>query len=53
MVKERAFSLSMKFAFRILWWDQVMVSPDETRIIVFNNGILKELKGRIPRGGHS
>jgi len=30
----------------------VIVNPDEIKIIVFNKGISKGLKGIIPKGGH-
>lgn len=39
--------------FKIEWWDQVIVKPEEIRIIVFNKGISQGLKGWIPNGGQS
>lgn len=35
------------------WWVQVIVIPEEIKIIVFIRGISKRLKGLIPKGGHS
>jgi hypothetical protein len=43
--------LSFKFPLSMAWWDQVIVKPDEIRIIVFNKGMSKGLKGIIPWGG--
>lgn len=34
-----------------LWWAQVAVSPDLTRIVVFIRGTWKGLKGNTPIGG--
>ena len=33
------------------WCDQVTVAPEANKIAVFNKGIWKGLKGRIPVGG--
>ena len=33
------------------WWDHATVNPDDSRIIVFNNGTLKGLIVLIPIGG--
>jgi len=30
----------------------VTVSPEETKMMVFNKGMSKGLKGMIPKGGH-
>lgn len=38
--------------FNKLWWDQVIEIPEESRIIVFNRGIIKGLKTSIIIGGH-
>lgn len=35
----------------IEWWDQVIVIPDEIKIIVFKRGMSRGLKGLIPKGG--
>jgi hypothetical protein len=53
IVKDKLFLLSLKFLLSMAWWLQVIVRPEETRIIVFNKGISKGLKGVIPRGGHN
>ena len=53
MVNINLLYLSEKFLFRIEWWVQVTVIPEEIRIIVFIRGMSKGLKGLIPRGGHS
>jgi hypothetical protein len=53
MVNINLLYLSEKFLFKIEWWVQVTVIPEEIRIIVFIRGISKGLKGLIPRGGHS
>jgi len=45
--------LSLKFLLIIEWWVQVIVIPEEIRIIVFKRGISKGLKGLIPKGGQS
>jgi hypothetical protein len=34
-----------------LWWAHVIEIPDDNKIIVFNRGIWKGLKGVIPLGG--
>ena len=52
MVIDRLHTLSLKFSFKIEWCVHVTVSPDEIKMIVFNKGISKGLKGMIPRGGH-
>jgi len=33
-------------------WAQVIVTPEDKRIKVFNRGISKKLKGESPSGGH-
>lgn len=45
--------LSEKFLFKMEWWVQVTVIPEEIRIIVFIKGMSKGLKGLIPNGGHN
>lgn len=52
IVRDKAFILSVKLLFNILWCDQVIVSPEEIKIIVLSSGISKGLKGLIPIGGH-
>ena len=37
----------------ILWWHQVTVTPEESKITVFNRGTSKGLKGITPLGGHA
>jgi len=46
IVNNKLFFLSLKFLLSIEWWDHV--SPEETKIIVFINGISNGLKGWIP-----
>jgi len=53
MVSNNLLYLSEKFLFKIEWWAQVTVIPEEIRIIVFIKGISKGLKGLIPKGGQS
>ena len=36
----------------IAWWAQVTVTPDESRITVFNKGTPQGSRVSIPRGGH-
>lgn len=36
----------------ILWCDQEIEIPEEIKIVVFNKGISKGLKGKIFNGGH-
>ena len=40
------------FLFIKLWWAQVTVTPEASKIAVFNKGIWNGLKGIIPIGGH-
>jgi len=35
------------------WWAQVTLTPEETKIIVFNRGTPNGLKGATPKGGQS
>jgi hypothetical protein len=35
-----------------LWWAHETVTPDASRIDVFNSGICIRLNGEIPVGGH-
>lgn len=37
----------------ILWWDQVTLTPEDNKIIVFKRGTLKGLKTSIPIGGQT
>lgn len=53
IVKIKLFILSEKFLFKIEWWVQVTVIPDEIKIIVLRRGISKGLKVLIPKGGHN
>jgi len=36
-----------------LWWAQVTVTPEDSRIIVFSKGTWKGLNGKIPWGGQN
>jgi hypothetical protein len=36
-----------------LWWAQVTLTPEESKITVFNKGTPKGLKAKMPAGGHS
>jgi len=36
-----------------LWWAQVTVTPDESKIKVFSRGTLNGLNGEIPEGGQN
>lgn len=38
--------------FSINWWAQVTVTPEPSKITVFNKGTWKGLNGKIPHGGH-
>lgn len=51
-VKNSACIASVRFPARILWWDHVIVTPDERSTAVFNRGTRKGLRGVIPVGGH-
>lgn len=42
----------IQLLFNISWCVHVTVTPDANKIIVFNKGIWKGLKGKIPQGGH-
>lgn len=53
IVISNLFFLSENFIFKIEWWDQVIVKPEETKTIVFNKGISRGLKGCTPMGGHN
>jgi len=37
--------------FIMLWWDQVTVTPEDRRMMVFRRGILMGLNGLMERGG--
>lgn len=37
----------------IEWWAHVTLTPEDTKIIVFNSGTWKGLKDKIPEGGHT
>lgn len=50
---DRLLILSLRFFINTEWWDQVIVNPEEMRMMVFIRGISKGLKGLIPRGGHN
>jgi hypothetical protein len=45
-------SLIFFLFFIIAWWAQVMVAPEDNKMIVFNSGILNGLNGVIINGGH-
>lgn len=51
IVKIKPFLVSFLFSFIILWWDHVIVAPEEIKIKVFNKGIRNGLNGVIPLGG--
>ena len=42
---------SFRFPARILWWDHVMVTPEDSRTAVLRRGTKKGLRGVIPEGG--
>lgn len=44
-------NLWLKFLHNILWWVQVIETPEVNKIIVFNKGILNGSKIKIPVGG--
>lgn len=52
IVLDKPLNASLKFLFKIEWWDQVIVIPEDNKIVVFNKGILNGLKGWINLGGH-
>jgi len=41
----------VRFPARILWWDHVIVTPEERRTAVFSSGTRNGFKGVIPDGG--
>lgn len=41
------------FLDKILWWDQVTVTPDKSKTILLSKGTPKGLKGLIPIGGQT
>lgn len=47
-----ALLLSFTFLSIILWCDHVTVTPDASRIIVFNSGMFRGSNGVTPFGGH-
>jgi len=51
-VTPNAWRVSLKSLAIREWWAQVTVTPDERRIIVFNNGTWIGLNGKTPEGGH-
>lgn len=53
IVISKLFFLSENFIFNIEWWDQVIVNPEEIKIIVFKRGTSMGLNGLIPKGGQS
>lgn len=53
IVISRANLACLNLFCKILWWAQVIEMPEDNRIVVFNKGICKGLKGVIPWGGHS
>lgn len=42
-----------QLSFNINWWAHVTLTPEANRITVFNKGIWKGLKGKIPQGGQN
>lgn len=53
IVENKEKAAHEKFSFKIAWWDQVTVTPEERSKIVFNKGILIGLNVLILRGGHA
>ena len=51
MVIIKLIKLWFLFFWIKLWWHQVTLTPDDKRIIVFNNGIENGFKVIIPKGG--
>lgn len=51
IVINRELKVSLKFLLMSLWWDQEIEIPEEIKIVVFNKGISKGLKGEILQGG--
>jgi len=43
---------SVRFPANILWWDHVIVTPEDKRTAVFKRGTKKGFRGLIPVGGH-
>ena len=52
IVNVKALFAFLKFILIISWWDHVILTPEESRKIVFSNGILIGLKELIENGGH-
>lgn len=50
-VNDRAWMASLRFFFIILWWAQVIVTPDDSKTAVFRSGTKNGLRGVIPVGG--
>ena len=51
IVKTKAQTASTLLPQVIAWWENVIVAPEHSRIIVFNNGIALASKTSIPLGG--
>lgn len=51
-VKESPSIDSFLLPIIILWWAQVTVAPELSKIAVFNRGTEKGLRGSTPNGGH-
>ena len=52
-VAHKVITLKNQSLFKIEKWDHVIKTPDDNKIIVFNNGILKGLILWIPFGGQT
>lgn len=46
------FLAFLNFFVSISWWDHVILTPDDSKMMVFNKGILIGLNGIIDCGGH-
>lgn len=49
----RAYVASFLLPLIIVWWDHVIVAPDERRTAVLSSGTSNGFSGVIPVGGHS
>lgn len=51
-MRVRAWIACFRLASVMLWWAHVTVTPEASRIAVFNKGTSRGLRGLIPIGGH-
>jgi hypothetical protein len=51
MVANNPFVVTIRCPAKIDWWAQVIVTPDDNKIIVFNKGKPQGFKVDIPSGG--